>query len=299
MANPRQRGGGRRSPRWLSLSEPLMSEPIPSSVPSASESPLPPRRRSLLRRLLQSSLLLVLLLLAVGVGLARFTADGREAWTWLVEQVCQSKLNAAELDAVEQLRGRGAMVVTELPDHHATSLDFRGMEVDDEMLREAARLYRLQHVNLINSNVTDEQLGYLTGLRHLGSVVLNGTPVTDDGAVYLEQIESLGSITARNTKIGDAGLDRLVRLSELTNLDLSGTQVTDAGLARLVELRNLTHVLLEDDAITDAGLAHLEKIPSLRRLTIRGKRKGGDSKVNVTDAGIDRLKQTNPALIVD
>ena len=93
---------------------------------------------------------------------------------------------------------------------------------------------------------------------------LCNTRVTDTGLTHLQGM-TIGSLHLLNTPITDAGLLHIKGLPALSELGLLGTKVTDAGLMHLKDF-NLRHLSLTrlDEEITDAGVDRLKQAaPSL------------------------------------
>jgi hypothetical protein len=249
----------------------------PSSPASPAENgPVPARRSGIGRRLLRW-IVLVLLALVVGgaLGLGT-TANGRAAaqaaLRWLDEQIHAQSLAAAEQEAVQQLRQRGALVMADLPGGHVSSVNFLGKPIDDEALRHLAALHWVQSVDVSRTNIRDEQLRCLEPLGYLAALSASATHLTDEGMDEIARLGALEQLVITETRIGDDGLRRIARARNLVVLDLCHTRVTDAGVAALVGMPRLRQLVLDSDDITDAAIADLEKIPSLRQVELRGSR---------------------------
>jgi hypothetical protein len=213
---------------------------------------------------------------------------------------------AAELDAFEKLNSfktgkdpkspRKYLVISERvefdkPEKRVTSINYQGNQIDEEVLKLTARLYRIGTINADNSNIADDDLRYFSGLTALTSLVLTNTGITDAGMSHIRSLPNLEALHLSRTKVSDAGLDDIAHITTLKILNLSGTKVTDEGMKKLLSLTNLAWLLLNDTSLTDAGLDQLAAMKHLHRLTI--------IKTKVTAAGIDRLKKAIPLLAVD
>jgi uncharacterized membrane protein len=114
---------------------------------------------------------------------------------------------------------------------------------------------------------------------------------------------------------GDAQLAALKAIApQVLWLDLSGTQISDAGLAAVEQFPNLTRLHLNRTAITDAGMTHLARLSHLEYLNLYGTKITDAGLVplaglgnlralycwqtGVTTQGIDRLKASQPKLVV-
>ena len=81
--------------------------------------------------------------------------------------------------------------------------------------------------------VTDAALMYLARLPRLKHLHLTDTQVTDAGLKQLAGLKDLSGLTLDNTQVTDAGLVHLAGLKGLKHLNIYKTQVTDAGVAEL------------------------------------------------------------------
>jgi hypothetical protein len=264
----------------------MNSSLVPESP--AGSSPPPGRCARFGRRLLRWLVLLLLAVLAAGLLGLGTTANGRAtaraAVRWLSEQIHRESLAAAEREAAESLRRRGALVLADMPDGHVRSISFMGKPLDEEALQHLAALNWVQSVDVSRTNITDEQIRYLEGLGYLASLTASATQLTDQGMEHVGRLATLESLVITGTNIGDEGLRRIARLRNLATLDLCKTRVTDAGVACLVGLPRLALLVLEDDDVSDAAIGHLEKMSSLRQVELGGTR--------VTAEGRARLERT-------
>jgi hypothetical protein len=275
-----------RFPDDLEMSQSLPeTENLPLSGNFKASSSLPGKKSP---RKNASALLLVIL---IGVFAAMIF------WRWdFISDLLQLN-KAGEQEALAKLTERGLLIIAEGPDKQVTSINFwdtkksKDAVIDDEMLSEVAKLYRLSTLNASNSKITNEQLRYFSGLRSLTCLDLGNTPVTDEGLVHLCSLKNLDAFYVANTAVTDRGLEHIVNLSSLKILNLCKTKVTDEGLKKLQSLPKLNWLLLSETGITDAGLDNLSSIQTLGRLTI--------AKAKVTSKGIERLKKAIPGISVD
>jgi len=198
----------------------------------------------------------------------------------------------AEQRAAEALRELGVLVIAEPPDRQVTSVNFRGRPFDETVAQLVADLFRLQSINLADSELADEQLQHLSELSELSSLVLAGTALSDEGLAHLRGLKHLESLLIPDTKITNGGLRHVAAIGSVAILDLSDTAVDDQGLKHLLPLGRLHHLLLVGNDITDAGIKTLEGMPDLRRLTLLGNTK-------VTQEALRALIRAHPGLAVD
>ena len=81
--------------------------------------------------------------------------------------------------------------------------------------------------------VIDTSLKCVASLYKLESLDLSNTDVTDAGLFYLGDLSSLRILILSNTDITNDGLKHLANLSSLEVLDLEGTAVSLEGVSRL------------------------------------------------------------------
>jgi len=192
------------------------------------------------------------------------------------------------------------------------SLFLAGTKITDGGLVHLKGLTRLQWLDLSGTQITDAGLVHLKGLTGLQSLHLVNTEITDAGLEHLKGLTRLEVLYLSLTPITDAGLAHLKGLTGLRMLNVAGTQITDVGLGHLKGLTGL-QLLFLSDKITDAGVEHLKGLTGLQYLWLGGKitdagiehLKGltgleflGLSGTQVTDAGVQQLKQSLPNLNV-
>jgi len=226
-----------------------------------------------------------------GVLWMRFTPQGRNLAARLLPTGATEAQVEAEQQSAEALRQAGLLVISEPPEKRVTSVNFRSQAIDDHLFARLQDLFRLQSLDLGDSNAADRHMDIVGRLTTLGCLVLNGTDVTDAGLAQLTGLSELEALHVKNVNVTNHGLVDVAQMTNLAILDLSNNSVTDAGLAHLAPLGRLQWLLLENTEVTDAGLEHLAKIPSLRRVTLL--------ETQVTGAGVQRLKAAIPGVDID
>ena len=107
------------------------------------------------------------------------------------------------------------------------------LKLNDEGLKEVAKLKRLKHLLLVKTNITDAGLRDLATLPNLVSLTISGSDITDAGLKELAKVSSLVDLGLPATRVTDQGLQELAKLKNLFDLNLGGTRVTKAGVAAL------------------------------------------------------------------
>ena len=110
-------------------------------------------------------------------------------------------------------------------------------EINDEGLRDVAKLTQLERLSLYRTKITDKGLKELADLTHLKRLDLGKTKITDAGLKEVVKFAQLEQLQLDNTSITDAGLKELAKLPKLTVLSLDGSKITDAGLKELTGQR--------------------------------------------------------------
>jgi hypothetical protein len=129
------------------------------------------------------------------------------------------------------------------------------------------------------------RLAALSGLTklHLGE----NDGVTDEALVHVGKLTGLKELILWDAPITDAGLQHLTNLKELTHLDLAfATRVTTAALDHVAHLPKLQRLNLAGTKVKD--VSRLSSLSTLRELRL-GK---------LAPAGVDKLKATNPLLVI-
>ncbi len=140
----------------------------------------------------------------------------------LVEQKIRNKLNkptgelsGADLEKVEDL------------------VFFSKLNINDQGLKELAKLKRLRRLLLVKTDITDAGLREMVKLPELVSLTISGSDITSVGLKELTNLPNLEDLGLMASKITDEGLRELAKLKNLYSLNLGGTKVTKAGVAAL------------------------------------------------------------------
>jgi hypothetical protein len=165
------------------------------------------------------------------------------------------------------------------------SLAFSCSTLNDEQLKEIAKIKSLRVLILDNTSITDAGLAHLCQLPNLNQLELTNTKITDAGMKEIEKITKLRVLKIGNTSVTDAGIASLGQMMNLVELNLDGTKLTDAGLVHLQSL-TLTSLSIAKTAVTDAGIRSLSAIMSLTSLQI--------TNTKITPAGRDSLGKALP-----
>lgn len=169
--------------------------------------------------------------LALGLALlapsyhAAFAADAKEV-----------KLDAAQEDAANKLRAKGATVMQIAADTDALTVN----------------------LGIVGKQATDADLALVKVLPKVQQLDLHGTAITDAGLANIAGMTTLTTLHLEKTGITDAGLEHLKGLTNLEYLNLYNTGVTDAGLKNLEGLKKLRKLYLWETKATAAGAKSLK-----------------------------------------
>ena len=203
------------------------------------------------------------------------------------------------------------------------NLEIMSRNVTDAGIEKLAQCPRLKSLSLQNAPITDAAIAHLTKLKTLTSLSFSKTNVTGKGLATLKELPHLTELNCRDEKLGedatyhlaqiksletlrlqyvrfnlnDQDLENLSNLTSLKNLGIviqppQVSLITDAGMAHLGKLKSLENLWMINDcsSITDAGLKHFEGVTSLKHLRL--------DKSKVTNAGVGRLKEKIPGIVV-
>jgi hypothetical protein len=163
-------------------------------------------------------------------------------------------------------------------------LELKGVTLKKDDFLLVGQLYRLEKLDLSETNVADEDLRQLAGLVTLRDLSLWHTAIDGSGFDRLGKLAKLERLNVGDAKFTNDALRHVKALTSLRYLELQRNEgVGDAGLAELVALKNLEALKLGETGVTDAGLAPLKLLPKLRSVTL--------DKTAVTAAGLAALAE--------
>jgi hypothetical protein len=110
---------------------------------------------------------------------------------------------------------------------------FSKLSINDEGLKELAKLKRLRSLLLVKTDITDAGLRELAKLPELLSLTISGSDITSVGLKELANVPNLQTLGLMASQVTDEGLQELAKLKNLDELNLGGTKVTKAGVAAL------------------------------------------------------------------
>jgi hypothetical protein len=171
-------------------------------------------------------------------------------------------------------------------------------KITNDSLRHIAKLKNLKALDIGFNKITNDGLVHLGPLEELVHLDLDVTEITDEGLSALQKLPKLNRLQLFHTRVTDAGAETLSHFPALCELDVADTLITNHGVAHLAKLPGLTWLRLDQCSagegrelrINDVGLEHVARMPNLREVSL--------IQLNVTDEGLQRLKQTCPILVV-
>lgn len=163
------------------------------------------------------------------------------------------------------------------------SLDIGHSSIDENGMKELAKLTDITSLNLEFNPVTDRGLSYIANLP-LHLLVLKRTTITDKSMETIRKISSLMTLTLSGTAVTKDGIMSLKDMPNLQMLDCS--KMTSLSDLDGIEKFHLKHLVLADTSINDRTIAQIVKIPTITRLIL--------DKTKITDfmfGLLPRLKQ--------
>jgi hypothetical protein len=148
----------------------------------------------------------------------------------------------------------------------------RNTGIGDPAAREIAKMEKLEHLNLIYTNLTDNGLMALRRMPNLRSLDIRGcTPISDSGMRHIARMSALKSFQHFSNGVSDAGLETLTAAENIESLFLQDFRLTDPAAGQsLKKFKNLTDLtLFRCGEFGSQGLLELKGM-SFTRLRLRG-----------------------------
>ncbi len=172
--------------------------------------------------------------------------------------------------------------------------EFWHCQINDDGLRQLAKLINLAELALIHSDISESGLAHLAKLPKLKSLDIFGTKLSDQGYKLLQSLPALESIKFGSaTKVidvttatsyahlrgveikgsrfkvnSDAALAELAG-SNLASLEI-GQTITDQGLNSLSEINSLVALKMRPESNSVDGFAQLRKLSNLEHIQVMG-----------------------------
>lgn len=221
------------------------------------------------------------LLIIVGCSADRSVSDN-------VGETSASTVAAVEpddADSLSALQTAGAKT-KEASSGLVVEIDFRGTNIDDDLIRKTGRLRHVSSLILAGTAANDTTLAALAGTNlPLVCLDLRGCSITNDGLQHLSGFSNLKVLRFNGsdgqTTVDDAGMPHLASLKNLRVLALDGLWVSEVGLESLTEISGLTELYMKSTTISDDGLKLLTNFPQLKKLRLAFNQ--------ISDAGLEHL----------
>ena len=143
---------------------------------------------------------------------------------------------------------------------------------DIEQLSRMQALAHLRQLSLSDTCVTERGTQHLFRFPELRSLDLSETDASDDSLAVVVKLVHLRHLDLSRTRVTDKGMGHLSTLASLDNLDVSRTDVGDVGIESLTACSGLSELRLVNSEATIHAFESIAKMPSLRVLTIGGRR---------------------------
>lgn len=141
---------------------------------------------------------------------------------------------------------------------HLTQLIVPNCALDDEGMRQVAKIEEIKRLDITGNPVTDKGIAYLKNHK-MTYLVATRTNISDESTKTIATLHELHDLIIAETSITDAGLKNLEHLS-VTKISVSSMPITDEGLASIGRMPNLNELYLERTSVTLSGLKHLSRL---------------------------------------
>src|SRR5690606_16558527 len=134
-------------------------------------------------------------------------------------------------------------------------LNFRSTWIEDEDLRDVARVKTLRRLDLSHTRITDLGFPALKELQNVEDLNLYFAEQIGDGALAVARgWTKLKRLNLRGTKVTDLGVAQLAGHPSLEWLDVGYSLYTDGGFEPLTTMPNLRAIAVGGNKVTDVGL---------------------------------------------
>lgn len=159
------------------------------------------------------------------------------------------------------------------------------------------QLSGLKTLHVATTTLNDEGLKELAKLPNLQELIVTRTKVTDAGINHLKAAPRLRDLHASETQLTDACIDSLLEMP-LRSFSCRESTLTDAGLTKLAKHRTLEWVNVSGTRITTEGLMQFENAPRLKEMLVNLEQIDEDAlrralpKVRIlSDSGLSRFSK--------
>ena len=202
--------------------------------------------------------------------------------------------------------------------------------VTDQGLTAIRDWKHLKRLNVRGTRISDGTLEIVSHIAGLEALDVAHTSVTDNGLDYLITLVNLKELSLGRGRLTNTSIEVLRMLPTITYLDLSGARpappdmpgraaarqgIPESSLRAIAELKDLRVLKLGYSAIGAEGLRILGTVATIEKLGLEGCRRVNDEAMaelakwknlkyldvqdtEVTQAGVDALKKTNPAIAI-
>lgn len=140
--------------------------------------------------------------------------------------------------------------------------------IDQNVIREIAKLKNLEHLNFSDCNLPEGVLKPLTNISELTKLELRGGRLAPDNLTYFPKIrglqwmtlEAVPNITDRKT------LEPVGKIQRLVRLGIHQMPINDESIKALSSLQKLETLFLDLSAVSDVGCKEIAKMKSLQSL---------------------------------
>jgi len=194
--------------------------------------------------------------------------------------------------ASTQCTGTGFQHLTGL--RKLENVNFHFTPLNDAGLQAISQVPIADRLWFAHTKFTDAGASALSNLRQLKRCGIGSADKASSGAAVAALVKlPLEDLALLDNQATPEGLAHAAKIATLRRLDAShAPAVNDDSLPLIAQLPNLEEFKLGSAQVTDAGLQSLAASKSLKKLTLSGLK-------NVTPAGLDKLRQVCPQLVIE
>ena len=194
--------------------------------------------------------------------------------------------------ASTQCTGTGFAHLTKLK--HLASVNFHFTPLNDAGLQAIGQVPISDRLWFAHTKFTDAGAPALANLKQLKRCGIGSADKASSGAAVAALVDlPLEDLALLDNQATPDGLAHAAKIATLKKLDAShAPTVTDQSLPAIAQMPKLEEFKLGSAQISDDGLQALAGSKSLKKLSLSGVK-------NVTPAGIAKLKQAKPELVVE
>ena len=213
--------------------------------------------------------------------LVRLKAGGPDVTNAGLEKIQGlKKLRVLDLDQAG-VDDAGMKYLVDLP---LVDINLKLTNIQDEGLKDLAKIKTLKQLKLIKTKVTNAGIAHVKGMENLEGIDLQDVNTVDSACLNdIKGLKKLRFLRIYGPTFDGDGIAPIGEMTTLRTLSMQQTGVSDDNVKHLKDLVNLEKLYLYGTHVTDTGMAQLAGLTKLKELELRATACGGD--------GMEYLKQ--------